>query len=906
MPEQPSAPTASPSSLAERLQDVTEALAAATTPSGVFAIVLKPALEALNAIAGAVLLVNGAGDRLEIAATHGHEEDAQTIWQGGPLDGDVPAGDALKRHTSLFFERQGELTAVYPELEERTGALAPVANAVLPMFLDERPLGALVLDFKAPHHFTPAEIHFLRTLAAQCALALGRAHLTTELQRQVQDRTRQLDEERAALDAFVAYTTAVGSESDVLALARQAVRVVRTNLAHVSVAYYELEDGLWKARVWSDDLAPEIVAQIQRGVPQDAPNYAEAARLQAPHFVDGWDAEANSLSSATSYGAAAFLPLAVRGEVRSLFSVGTRDARAWKEREKALVRAVARGLDLTLERTEITRRLREQNAELDARTRALEAFSDLTRDLSVEVDQHTLVKRAQEVVMSLLTQGYALYYERQDGLWRNTVQTGELGPAPPEAAALQAVVDAGFPYGGPHSLVVPWTTRQPYYQDEYLRGGDTDASLVQHVNTVATLPVFVNSEIVGILCFVLFDAWTWTGTDKAVMETVVRSLGLALERTQGVANLAQRSQELERERTFLRAVLESLSEGIVACDPQGRLTLFNDATRVFHGQGESPLPPEAWTGQYDLFEGDGVTPLATEHIPLYRAWRGERVRDAEMVIRPRTSEARSIVANGQAIFTEGGVPLGAVVAMHDITRRKRVEEELRRSNAELEQFAYVASHDLQEPLRTVTSFSQLLASRYAGQIDEKGQLYVRLISEGTTRMAQLLQDLLAFSRVASEAGTPRPVDMAVILAQVVQDLDTQLGRTGARLAVGELPDVLGDASQLRQLFQNLIGNALKFSHPERTPVVRLEARRDGEMVRFSVSDNGIGIAPEYFERIFTIFQRLHTRQKYEGSGIGLSITRKIVERHGGQVWVESTPDVGTTFFFTLPAAELNA
>ncbi|CAM3829043.1 ATP-binding protein [Deinococcus saxicola] len=173
-------------------------------------------------------------------------------------------------------------------------------------------------------------------------------------------------------------------------------------------------------------------------------------------------------------------------------------------------------------------------------------------------------------------------------------------------------------------------------------------------------------------------------------------------------------------------------------------------------------------------------------------------------------------------------------------------------------------------------------------------------------MAQLLQDLLAFSRVASEAGAHQPVDMRVTLAQVVQDLDAQIERTGAQLEVGEVPGVRGDASQMRQLFQNLIGNALKFSHPERTPVVRVEAWQGDDMVQFSVQDNGIGIAPEYFERIFTIFQRLHTRQRYEGSGIGLSITRKIVERHGGQVWLESTPEVGTTFYFTLPAAERNA
>ncbi len=903
MPEQPAASTASPSALAEYLQDVTEALAAATTPADVFRVVLEPALQALNAIAGAVLLVNGARNRLEIAATQGHEKDAQTIWQDGPLDGNVPAGDALKRHEPLFFEHLGDLTGAYPELEKRTGAVAPVASAVLPMFLDEEALGTIVLDFKAPHHFTAAEIRFLRILAGQCALALGRVQITTDLQWRVRERTQQIEEERAALDAFVAYKTAVGSESDVLALARQAVQVVRASLPHVSIAYHELEGALWTARVWSEDLSPEIIAQITAGVPRDAPNYAEAARLQAPHFVDGWDAEANGLSSATSYGAAAFLPLVIQGEVVGLCSVGIHQARAWQEREKALVRAVVRGLELTLERTEITRRLKEQNAELEARTRALEGFADLTRDLSVEVGEPTLVKRAQQVVMSLLTPGYALYYERRSGLWRNTVQTGELGRTPAEAGALQAVVDAGFAYDGPRSLVVPWTTRQPFYQDEYQRGGDTDAALVQHVNTVATLPVFVNGEIVGIICFVLFDARTWTGIDKAVMVTVVRSLGLALERARGVA-------ELTRVSRFNELVLNSIGEGLTTMDRQGRSTLANPAALKMLGYAASDFlgRPQHVLIHHSYPDG---SPFPVEACGIYAAFTSGQVHQVNDEVFWR-SDGTSFPVDytSTPIVNEAGEIEGSVLVFRDVTERQRAvetlrgaNEELRRSNAELEQFAYVASHDLQEPLRTVTSFSQLLAIRYAGQFDEKGQRYVRLIGEGTERMARLLQDLLAFSQVARGAPALVSVKTGELLAQVRQDLHARVQHTGAQVRIGEVPDVRGDASQLRQLFQNLIGNALKFAHPERAPVVRVEAELNGGWVRFSVQDNGIGVAPEYFERIFTIFQRLHTREQYEGSGIGLSIARKIVERHGGQLWLESTPEVGTTFFFTLPAAE---
>ncbi|MGI8748263.1 MAG: sensor histidine kinase, partial [Deinococcus sp.] len=226
--------------------------------------------------------------------------------------------------------------------------------------------------------------------------------------------------------------------------------------------------------------------------------------------------------------------------------------------------------------------------------------------------------------------------------------------------------------------------------------------------------------------------------------------------------------------------------------------------------------------------------------------------------------------------------------------------ELERSNAELQQFAFVASHDLQEPLRSITSFSQLLVKRAAGSDDEKLQQYGRYISEGTSRMTQLLTDLLAFSRVASPGLTPKPVNTRLLLAQVQQDLGVRLPESGARLLFGELPQVYGDSTQLRQLFQNLVGNAVKFAHPGRPPEVRVSAEPGEQAAHFEVADNGIGIEEVHFERIFLIFQRLHGRQQYPGSGIGLAIARKVVERHGGQLSLRSTPGEGTTFTFTLP------
>jgi signal transduction histidine kinase len=239
---------------------------------------------------------------------------------------------------------------------------------------------------------------------------------------------------------------------------------------------------------------------------------------------------------------------------------------------------------------------------------------------------------------------------------------------------------------------------------------------------------------------------------------------------------------------------------------------------------------------------------------------------------------------------------------HAAQLKQKVEErtaELARSNADLQQFAYVASHDLQEPLRMVSSYLQLIEQRYKDKLDADGAEFMGYAVDGAKRMQMMIQDLLIFSRVESR-GTPfQLVNCEAVLEQALANLQVPIEESQAVITHDPLPAVMADATQIVQLFQNLIGNAIKFRRQE-PPQVHISAQAKGKEWEFSVRDNGIGIDPQYAERIFVIFQRLHTKAEYSGSGIGLAICKRIVERHGGKIWVESQPGQGATFYFTIP------
>lgn len=374
-------------------------------------------------------------------------------------------------------------------------------------------------------------------------------------------------------------------------------------------------------------------------------------------------------------------------------------------------------------------------------------------------------------------------------------------------------------------------------------------------------------------------AYAQADTDRAMLE---RSLELS-------------SSELLRANSELSAVFQAFPDVLFRLDRKGTILDHKGAdSRAFgatpmslRGKDISELPladVAAKLGEALVRVNATGEPVRFEYTP------GEGV--------PRHYEARLLPVLDDQVL----------VIVREITDRKLAElaladkaRDLERSNDELQQFAYIASHDLQEPLRTVQSYLQLLRRRYGGKLDDDADEFIEFAVEGAQRMRNLITDLLSFARVSSRARPFEPTDVGGVVDDVERSLEVYIEERKARIERGSLPEVNADRNQLRQLYQNLISNALKFNESE-TPRVELGARRQGTQWRLWVRDNGIGMRPEYREKVFEVFKRLNAKDEYEGTGIGLAICKKIVQRHGGEIGMDSSPGEGSTFWFTLPPA----
>lgn len=367
----------------------------------------------------------------------------------------------------------------------------------------------------------------------------------------------------------------------------------------------------------------------------------------------------------------------------------------------------------------------------------------------------------------------------------------------------------------------------------------------------------------------------------------------------------QRAQEEEivRSRQMLQAVLNHLPARIYWKDAEGS---YLGCNRSFaHDAGFDDADDVIGRDDFEMRWQEQAETIRAEDRAIVESGEARFEREETQV--DADGRLQWLRTSKLPMRDRSGAIVGVMGLYEDVTHYRRAEQELAkraadlaRSNRDLEQFADVASHDLQEPLRMVRSFVQMLADRYRGRLDDDADEFIGYAVDGAARMQDLIEDLLRYSRVGTGAALPIPTESSVALDTALENLRLRIEETGTLVTRGVLPRVKADPAQLVQLFQNLVSNAVKFRSEERPPVVHVSARRQPDGWEFSVADNGIGIKPEYFGRIFQVFTRLHARVSYPGTGIGLAICKRVVERHGGRVWVESVPREGSTFFFFLP------
>ncbi len=454
------------------------------------------------------------------------------------------------------------------------------------------------------------------------------------------------------------------------------------------------------------------------------------------------------------------------------------------------------------------------------------------------------------------------------------------------------------------------------------------------------LPVRVAGEVVGVLEFFSRQAQPRDDDLLRAMAGVGSQVGQFLERQRA-------KEELREQRELFRTMADSIPQLAWMARPDGHIFWYNKRWYDYTGSAPEQMEGSGWQSVHDPAELPRVLEGFKAAIAEGRPWEdtfplrrhdgamrwhlsratplrdvGDRVvrwfgtntdvtelREMEEALRRARDQLEERVRERTAELAAANRALSV-----EVEERKEAEErvrafaaELQRSNQELEQFASVASHDLQEPLRKIQAFGDRLHAKFGADLGEQGRDYLGRMRSAAARMSTLISDLLAFSRVTTRAQPFAPVDLAAEVGEVVSDLEARLQQTGGRVDVGPLPELSADPTQVRQLFQNLIGNALKFHRPDEPPVVKVRGRvlpgadgRDGEVCEVTVEDNGIGFEEKYLDRIFQLFQRLHGRNEYEGTGIGLAICRKIVERHGGGITARSAPGRGSTFTVTLP------
>lgn len=377
--------------------------------------------------------------------------------------------------------------------------------------------------------------------------------------------------------------------------------------------------------------------------------------------------------------------------------------------------------------------------------------------------------------------------------------------------------------------------------------------------------------------------------------------------------LARAQKALETESLMLRSVLDSMAEGLAAVDEEGKFVIWNPVAKNILGLGATHLPSEEWTGYYGLYMADMVTPFPSDQLPLIRAIRGESSVTEMFVRNPEVADGNWIEVTAGPVKDKQGLVRGGVAAFRDITQRRADEREIRKlnneleervvqrtteleaANKELEAFTYSVSHDLRAPLRHIVGFSKMLGETCESSLTPQGRHYLQRIEDGTHRMGMLVDDLLNLTRIGRHELKVQVTSLDSIVKDVIADLALDTGARVIEWNISNLPLVKGDPALIKVVFQNLLANAVKYTRTRARAIIEIGAEQNALFIR----DNGVGFDMKYADKLFGAFQRLHRSEDFEGTGVGLAIVQRIVQKHGGHIWAKAELDKGATFYLNL-------
>jgi len=821
--------------------------------------------------------------------------DSAVQGQRTTLSADEGIGGYIVRNRTPVLIREGvgewyEETGV-----KQVGPTGSLSWLGAPLTIGDQTLGAIaVQSFTEPRLYDEHDQELLTSIASQVAIALQNAYLFEE--------TRSRAQRLAVVNRVAKVAGAILDMDDLLEAVYEEIALAFEPEASFIALYDDkaqeisfrllMDQGVWLPPQKSP-LGPGLTSVIiEEKKPIISRTKEEFTRLEPSGQTYGTTDEL----PASWLG----VPMLVGDRVVGVINVQAYRPKFWDKEDELLLFTIADQVAVAIEKA----RLYEETTHRLAKTRLLQ---EVTLAAASTLDFEQVLARVIQALhqkMGIEHLCFVLPHESEDHLFTHPCHIGFDG-LPEEGARLPLEGSVcGRVYTSGQAELIPDTSTSPNY---YTQEGLPD------LRSELAVPVRAGDHVVAVLNAESARPNAFSEEDLHTFEAIATQLGIVMENAQlyeeAQQELAERRRTEERLRESeekYRASFDNARDALNTFSKEKQILDVNQKMIQLSGYSKQELISLELA---DLFP-EAATPRTGERIK--KLLQGEEVPifETDMITK---EGARIPVEIGVTVLRDCyGRDFVFQGAIRDITEHKKAKRalekqarELARSNAELEQFAYVASHDLQEPLRMVRSYLQLLERRYKDQLDEDAQEFIWFAVDGATRMQTLINDLLTYSRVTTRAKPFEPVDCSEVLDRVLTDLKVAIEENDAVVTHEPLPIVMADPTQFKQVLQNLISNAIKFRKKDTRPEIDIDVERQGDEWVLAVSDNGIGIDPQNFERIFTIFQRLHSRDEYPGTGIGLALCKKIVERHGGRMWVESEEGQGSTFRFSLPVSPAN-